>query len=244
MIFHQARGREITISNKERIEMDYPDKETYRKLYARYLSENGRNVNEMLGLAGSDFAGMRVLDLCGGAGEMARGACCRNAQYVLLVDGSKEMIGERDSDIHYSVEEVGFFLKDPWYKESGKRFDVVLCRQAVNYWMDKDMAKELSSIMNDGGVFVFNTFNSRPQMMRPLVKEYEFDGARFAEVSIFGGYCDEAVVHHVQCRQGMAPHVTMFKWISPEMFDSWLSPWFEVESFVLGKTTLYRCLKK
>lgn len=221
--------------------MRYPDRETYGKLYARYTAENGRSVNELLDLAGDDFTGMRVLDLCGGGGEMAKAAFARNAEYVLLQDGTEEMFGERDENIDYTVREVGFFLEDPWYKEDGHRFDVVLCRQAVNYWLDEEMAEELASIMEPGGTFVFNTFNKKPSL-RPKVKKYKFHGIEYVEMSWLD--CFDNMVHHVQCREGMAPHTTSFKWISPFQFQEWLQPYFEVERKTDGAATLYCCKKK
>lgn len=221
--------------------MNYPDIETYRKLYARYLSWHGRSVDQLLDLAGKDFTGMRVLDLCGGGGEMAEGARKRNAEYVLLVDGCEGMIGERDPGIDYAIQDVEDFLTEPFWKQEKQRFDVVLCRQAVNYWMTEEMAEELGSIIHPGGVFVFNTFNSRPSMI-PKVKEYKFEMRQYMEASWLDK--DGETVHHVQCCEGEPPHVTSFKWIPMMRLEDWLGAHFKVSREQDVTTHLFRCVRK
>lgn len=221
--------------------MKYPKLENYRKLYARYLSDNGRHVSQLLDLAADNFNGGRILDLCGGGGEIALAARDRGAGYVLIIDNCKKMVDYdilKSKVIEYGAYHVAEWLHDEWY--TWEPFDYVFCRQAVNYWLDEDAAEDLSKIMLTGGVFVFNTFNKKPSP-NPKVKQYVFEGVEFVEVSWLGA---DDMVHHVQCREGMRPHMTSFKWISPEQYMEWLSPWFEVATVIDGNTTLYRCKKK
>lgn len=217
--------------------MNYPDKATYRRLYARYLSENGRSVNELLDLAGPSLKGRKVVDLCGGAGELSIEAARRGAEEVVMVDNCPEMADWAELKRHGvfvfsdSVESV--------LESVTESVDVIFCRQAVNYWFDEYAAQDVANFLNHGGLFIFNTFNVKPEDM--LAKNYEFQGLQFIEISVMG--YDE-MVYHVQCREGMPPHVTSFKWIRPGQFEEWLSPYFRVDAMFDGKTTLYKCTKR
>lgn len=235
--------------------MNYPNKDRYQSLYARYVSGvAGRPVEEMLSLAG-DLRGKRVLDLCGGAGELAIAAKQAGASESLLVDQSESMFDETELNhrgVKCHVLEVEHWLRIP---KLLKPFDVVFCRQAVNYWLNATTAESLVCRGNDnigtGGKFIFNTFNTAPPKA-PTAKCYEllngvvspiddepYDGPVFVEVS----WLVDDVVHHVQCREGYAPHVTQFRWISPDEFREILSPWFDVDVQTHGRTDMYVCTR-
>lgn len=218
--------------------MDYPDRETYRKLYARYLTRRPAAV--LLDLAG-DLSGKRVVDLCGGAGELSVGAAERGAADVTWVDQCAQMcdtaaVLAAGVSVHHM--DVGLWLFIPKRKES--RADVIFCRQAVNYWLDGDGALSVAENLRPGGLFIFNTFNRKPAA-KPTVKEYELEGRKYVEVSWLG---PDNVVRHVQNCEGLEPHATRFDWISPKKFREWLGPFFEVEERRHGGTSLYRCQKK
>ena len=94
--------------------------------------------------------------------------------------------------------------------------------------------------MKVGGVFVFNTFNTRPSGT-PKVKQYHYQDISFTEISYVN---PDDKVYHVQIRQGYPPHIAEFKWISPEKFDEILSPYFKIERIIRNRTDYYRCVKK
>ena len=197
----------------------YPDHETYRALYKRYY--DGRDVAELLRLL-KPIDGMRVLDLCGGDGRLSLAALVEGASNVELVDASAAMIPPpilADRHIHVRVQKVHDALLGLRMRLDS--FDRIVCRQAVNYWLNTITAGLVSRVLKPSGVFVFNTFNQRP-LEKPYVSEYELDGYAFTEVSWLVG----DTVHHVQVRDGMAPHCTSFKWLSPDRLRTLLEPPF------------------
>ena len=124
--------------------------------------------------------------------------------------------------------------------------DVVFCRQAVNYWFMSELSKNLKCIIKPGGLFIFNTFNQQPDTT-PLVKEYDYDGHRFVEISWLvpnQGGSDIDMVHHVQIREEMLPHTTQFAWISREMFQERLHRYFDISIRTDGGTDIYVCTRK
>lgn len=216
--------------------MNYPDKETYRALYSRYVADQGRPISQLMDHAG-DLKGKLVVDLCGGAGEIAAESARRGALAVVLVDESSDMVDFnvlKKAEVSYHYGCVENFLNN-------HKLDVAFCRQAVTYWLTDESARDLAKMLNPGGVFVFNTFNNKPSE-KPTVKEYTLGSKqyKYVEVSLLIG----DVVHHVQCREGMEPHTTQFKWISPERFREMLAPYFEIEEKVDGATSIYVCYKK
>jgi len=220
----------------------YIHKDTYRKLYARYLPPHGRSETEMVDLAG-DFKGKVVLDLCGGAGAIALECVERHAKTVALLDGCVAMVDvatlERKG-VRVWVADVDEFLRIPapdrWL------FDVVFCRQAVNYWFDEETIEGLAAKIAPDGIFIFNTFNRKPPE-RPVVKQYSLsdgDGTHhFVEVH----WCVDGIVHHVQVCEGMEPHCTAFRWSSPERFREVLEPCFDLDVRTDGPTYIYVCRK-
>jgi len=198
----------------------------------------------MIDLAG-DLTDKRVLDLCGGAGEIALECVSRGASHVTLVDQCADMTDIeplKKAGVEVCVFEVEHYLFIP--KMESSLADVVFCRQAVNYWFDKETAGTLAKNVKPGGLFIFNTFNQRPSP-EPKVKEYELEDEKgiawkFVEVSWRIG----RTVHHVQIREDMEPHHTTFQWIWPEFFKGILAHYFDVEVKTDGGTDIYICRKK
>ena len=90
--------------------------------------------------------------------------------------------------------------------------------------------------------FIFNTFNTRPPT-KPMVKEYDYEGHHFVEVG--WRISKTKMVHHIQVRDGMEPHETSFKWITPSQFRRILeSERFRVMVRVDGRTSIYVCTRK
>lgn len=216
--------------------MSYPDHATYRALYAKYY--DGRDVGELLNLL-HPLAGMHILDICGGDGRMSLAALGGGARHAHLIDSTPEMIPETLFDhpgMSITVGDVAYTFA---FNRMTKKFDRAVCRQAVNYWLDTGTAQMIAQALKRNGILVFNTFNEEPSEV-PRVKEYEYDGHHFAEISWRTG----AVVKHVQVRDGMAPHCTEFWWLSPESIRTMLEPYFHVGESRHGKTSLYRCVRK
>jgi len=222
--------------------MDYPKSEAYDKLYARYLK---RPVSEMLDFV-RPIKGKVVWDLCAGAGRLSRECLRRGAKQVVAIDGAHDMLKplwdwmhaggkwtKRLTIVCDSMETI-FPLYEP-------EPDVVFCRQAVNYWFNRHTIGKLADFMSKGSKFIFNTFNTRPPL-QPLVKQYEYDGAKFTEVS--WRVSKTKMVHHVQIREGMEPHVTEFRWIPESEYIRILSPHFAIGKVTEGRTDIYICTRR
>lgn len=200
---------------------DYNDLsgEEYEALYARYLRDPGRLLVAS-GVALNKET--RLLDLCSGSGLLVREAIAAGVEpgNIAAVEQSLAMVrswwpkGPCQETVHVT-HYYGADVRAYWLHEmlgAGGLFDLITCRQAVNYWWSPEAASLVCRHLAPGGVFVFNTFNTEPdESIR--VREY-IDGAHFVEVSYRVG----DVVHHVQMREGMRPHVTSFRWISPVEF--------------------------
>lgn len=212
------------------------DSKTYEKLYAKYLK---RHPKEMIDLAGG-VKDKIVLDLCGGTGRLAYSCIEAGAKEVVLVDSSSKMA---DNINHSKIRVYNFNMQDFFDRACNNiNYDVVFCRQAVNYWIHKELFLEkLNCIMDVGSLFVFNTFNTKPSK-NIRTREYEYNGNEYLEAYWMDD--DDRHVHHVQCCSGMIPHITTFLWISPDEFYGLLSPYFKVEIIVEGRTTFYKCLKE
>jgi SAM-dependent methyltransferase len=230
--------------------MRYPDYKTYCTLYARYLDQI--KAKRLLELAGS-LKGKRVLDLCGGGGEITK-AASKKASLVAYVEQEIDMLSPElreladppatriwSGNIQFFISPVELFLgMPPGEFMEEELFDVALCSQAVNYWLNEATIKELAVLIKPKGLFVFNTF-AWPPPEKPLVKQYTIDGRDYVEVT----WRMDDIVHHVQVASGMAPHTTTFKWIAADSFRKILSPFFDVEFLHPTDRTLHiKCIRK
>lgn len=220
--------------------MKYPEGHLYEALYAKYIHK--RPVTDLLGRAG-DIDDKRVLDLCCGTGRLLKGCVARGAT-VTGVDSCLGMIGELtdwvsanspDSTI-YACTVESYLL---YCSAHRVKYDVVFCRQAVNYWLNLEKAELLARSVVPGGLFIFNTFSNKPSEI-PVVKEYEYRGHHFVEMS----WLVDGMVHHVQVRDGLPPHTTSFMWISPDSFFQILSPYFDLHVDTDDRTTVYVCTRR
>jgi len=217
----------------------YPEGHLYEALYAKYIHK--RPVTDLVDRAGN-IQGKRVLDICCGTGRLMKECISRGAAMVVGVDASADMTAslrewlKGNAPQHFlHVTDVGAFLS----RVSGAGtplYDVVFCRQAVNYWLSAEYAALLSRCISPGGKFIFNTFSREPGEV-PVVKEYEFQGAKFVEAS----WREANIVHHVQIRGGLPSHTTKFRWIPPSKFKEMLAPHFSTEVVSDGGTDIYIC---
>jgi ubiquinone/menaquinone biosynthesis C-methylase UbiE len=209
----------------------YPDYETYNKLYGRYLVKSlDRFFTKM------DPKGKHILDLCAGGGHLTQYALDHGAEYVRMVDKSFHMCNPtlhkhpRVTIATNSVEGVVHTFDD-------EPFDMVLCRQGINYWLKQTDPEKLAKLVKRDGMFVFNTFGNKPPE-EPKTREYYHGGIKYKEVS----FLFDNKVHHVQTATDMEPHFTVFDWISPDEYRARLSPYFmSMEEEVDGPSSMWYC---
>lgn len=210
----------------------------YEALYAQYHT---RGIEEILGLLGDSVRGGDFLDLCAGDGRLSRRLTEAGARSVTLVDSAPHIIPQEfwSDEEHYRVfvERVRTVLLQRAFDQP--LFDGVVCQQAINYWFEDRSAYLVARVLKPGGLFVFNTFNERPDS-KPRVSQYELHEHSFVEVSWLIG----DMVHHLQVRDGLSHHHTRFRWISPEGFQERLDPYFVIEEFHEGRTSRYRCRRR
>jgi SAM-dependent methyltransferase len=191
----------------------------YRLLYRTWFGR--RPLSDLLSHAG-DLTGKKVLDLCGGTGELSRAALEAGAAYVIYVDHAPNMIDGDLKEKYKNFSALKCTVAEGVKEIGAGAIDVALCRQGVNYWFDDASVGQLSLVLSRGGVFIFNTFHVEPDIS-PRTKEYAIDGIGYAEVS-WMRY--DGMVEHVQAREGMAPHCSTFQWIPPEQFTRVLKKHF------------------
>ena len=219
--------------------MKYPKHDIYKKLYAKYLDPE--SLKMLMNLAGEDMTGKRVVDVCGGTGICTEEALRRNAKRVMMVDGEADMV----PDSIFLKDKVTVLINDVKMAltilgRNEVRYDIAVCRQAINYWFNAETVDLLAELIKPDGVFIFNTFNTRPSET-PKIKQYHYKGVSFTEIS----YVDLTnMVHHVQIREDMAPHIARFQWLSPKSFDLYLGKYFDIEKTTRNRTDYYRCVKK
>lgn len=223
--------------------MKYPDIKTYETLYRRFL-QNDRS-NEMLDTAG-DLTGKVFLDICCGGGRLTQTAIDRKPKSCIMIDSALSMIPENFG--HDGVTDVIIMTVESAFKHMRQKnimVDVAICQQGVNYWLTESKAWNLSLLIPEGGVFVFNTFSKRPSEI-PKIRQYtcqnpyEVEKRHYTEVSWSVGID----IHHVQVCQGMEPHFTTFKWMDEEYVRTCLEKFFDVELIIDNKTSIYKCVKK
>lgn len=222
----------------------------YELLYAKYLDP----IKLFRFLHQVDYRDKRVLDLCCGTGVVGLEALWNWAAEVVFVDELLAMINHvckkipTRSKFQVSCSSVQTFLFSlpPDY---GK-FDIVLCRQAVNYWLDapillpsaalrhKNMAQAISEIIVPGGYFYFNTFAQKP-LSTPTVKQYDLLSRHYVEISWLAG----DMVYHVQIVDNEKPHFTEFRWIPKERFVELLEPFFDITIQETKRTLDFKCKK-
>lgn len=222
--------------------MKYPHYKIYEKLYQKYL--NRENLCNMMDLAGGDYTDKNFLDLCCGNGDATEEAMDRNAKFCLMIDQEVDMIPDERRwgvktrlRLYQDVSKALRYLDD--YLPN-KKFDIVFCRQAINYWLTPADVKNLTKRMSKNGIFIFNTFNTKPTN-KPMVKEYTIDDVCFTEISYL---VENDIIHHVQIREGFPPHLTQFKWMSKKYFKDCLDKYFEIEIIEKNKTDIYKCIKR
>ena len=232
--------------------------EKYKTLYAKYLGATSHSADQLLDEARFQ-EGETVFDLCAGVLlRVSRAAWARGAKTIVATDpifasrnpleddnlpweDSTEYLEhleftcyEDTHKIYLDPHEVQFSLRN--FQDAG--FDVVVCQQGINYWFEESEVEALVKTMKKGSRFVFNTFYKQPPTY-PDWKTYNIDGKIYGEAF----YMVDGMVHHLQMREGIAPHYTIFKWLPRESFHV-LHKYFLVSRITEGNTDIYCCTLK
>jgi ubiquinone/menaquinone biosynthesis C-methylase UbiE len=203
-------------------DFDYTDMygETYEALYARYLKNPSRLLEASAKVLDEHT---KLLDLCSGSGVVIREAVRRGVapENITAVDVSKSMASTFPPGVDKSFVSTMLWcaLVQDLPGDCGEAlaargpFDLITCRQAINYWWNVLPVEKVVRLLARDGRFAFNTFNTPPPEY-PTVKQYTYEGHEFTEVV----QRVENVVYHVQARRGLPLHLTTFRWISPGQF--------------------------
>ena len=211
--------------------MKYPKYTDYEKMYKRYFDKGVGYLIDKADLKRDD----KVLDICGGNGRLTR-ELLKRCNDVSYLDREADMIPEDLEKLGVRVynEDVETFVN-----HSQEKYNKVFCEQAINYWFLNINIEQFSNIFLPNGLFIFNTFSNMPTK-KPMIKQYTIDGINYFEIS----YLVDNKVEHIQIRDGYSPHFTEFDWISQEQYRELLSPYFDIELFDNGKSSLYKCKRK
>ena len=211
--------------------MKYPKYTDYEKMYKRYFDKGVGYLIDKADLKRDD----KVLDICGGNGRLTR-ELLKRCNDVSYLDREADMIPEDLEKLGVRVynEDVETFVN-----HSQEKYNKVFCEQAINYWFLNINIEQFSNIFLPNGLFIFNTFSNMPTK-KPMIKQYTIDGINYFEIS----YLVDNKVEHIQIREGYSPHFTEFDWISQEQYRELLSPYFDIELFDNGKSSLYKCKRK
>lgn len=196
----------------------------YDRLYARYLERPSRLLVAPDPAIALDKE-TRLLDLCAGSGAVVRAAIEMGVDphNIMAVDESSAMVLHMPAGVRFGIDDVDNVHMYRRLERSGP-FNLITCRQAVNYWWNVEIVEAIVGLLAPGGCFVFNTFNTKPADV-PQTKQYVHDGAQYAEIA----FCVGNEVHHVQAREGVPMHLTTFKWVDPYLFKGDLDTLVEFE---------------
>lgn len=226
--------------------MNYPDMQTYDILYARFLSPD--KTQNMLEKAG-DLTGKVFLDICCGAGRLTEAAMLAQTSRNIIIDSEAAMIAKKLKSSY--VQKYIMSVEDALDEMHRKKIDIVdiaMCQQGINYWLTRETVKKLWDVMTPGGQFIFNTFNKQPSKT-PDVRQYKKTdpetGIEREYVEVTWMVDDRwADVQHIQICEGLPPHYTEFKWMSPKYISDALNGYFMVKwCQKRDKTSLYQCFR-
>lgn len=216
------------------------DTDTYNKLYRRFISDSKTENLVKMG----HFKGKVVMDICAGNGRLSEKVMDLGAKNVIPIDINKNVLATGRGKpyqfmiwpLNMSVEQVAF--EGVWFAE--RIVSVMYCQQAVNYWFNQNTLKKLVERYGMHDLeFCFNTFNKKPSSA-PQSKSYEIDGVKYLETWYVVPENGTEMVYHLQCCEGMKPHLTKFRWIDEKEYRDALSMSFkEVHEIREGDTSIW-----
>ena len=132
--------------------MKYLYYQDYEKMYKKYINKD--NLINMMDLAGKDYSGKRFLDICCGNGHATIEALKRGASFCGLIDQEKDMVPPDLQDtttwhcyLPHSVSSGLVVIADNFFlSKDDKIFDIVFCRQGINYWLNFKMLVILQTL--------------------------------------------------------------------------------------------------
>lgn len=211
--------------------MKYPHYSIYENLYKRFFNKGVQYLINEADIQDYD----KILDICGGNGRLTRKlkSLCNDVSYL---DQEKDMIPEDLEGLGIEVYNTSI---ENFVNTTNKKFSKVFCEQAINYWLLNIDIEKFGSIFEKDGLFIFNTFSNKPPI-KPMTKQYEIENKNYLEIS----YLVNEKVYHIQVCEGLAPHFTIFDWISEETYLKLLSPYFDIKIKDNGKSAVYICKRK
>lgn len=220
-------------------EYDTLTADDYNNMYWRFLKWPAEELLDHAEMKDGDL----VVDLCCGANTyLSRAAIGRGASLIHAVDRSKQLKCASAEKIHIYCMSVKEYLKGCSCDCNKEFANIVACRQGINYFfndMDGTDWDNLTDIMKNDSVFVFNTFRQCPPKS-PVVREYYNGDKKYVEVY----WSLNNAVHHIQVAEGYAPHITTFDYISRDKFTETLSRYFRSVAIASrGNTDIYVCRK-
>lgn len=209
----------------------YPKHEVYEELYKRFFKRNERELIELADIKETDA----VLDVCGGNARLSK-ALLDYTKNVSYLDQEKDMTPKDLESLGITVYHSSI---EDFVEHHPRQYQYIFCQQAINYWLLNTDMEKFSKLLVKNGTFIFNTFRNKPSST-PMIKEYEIEKKHYLEIS----YLVNNKVYHIQVCEGYEPHFTIFDWISEEMYQELLSPYFEVKKIIDQKTLIYKCRRK
>lgn len=193
----------------------------YDALYAKWLDRPGELL-EQASYRPEEW----LLDLCGGTGIVSRQALSMGGQHVFLADIAPRCpepgVVQFETSAEKAFEKFGtWVIFSTAHERPVSLFDVVVCRQAINYLDLEQTAFSLSCMCKAGARFVFNTFHDAP---RYRFRCYDHEERFYAEASL--RVCDR--VMHLQHRFPFLFDFTVFRAYTEGQFRKALEPFFRL----------------
>lgn len=210
-----------------------PDHWNYDPRYARYLAYDPEALVDRAG----SLDGATVLDLACGPGRATLAALERGARRIMAVDFVHDTI-DRLAREHAEITVRGCDVVTA-LQNLPEFYDLVLCHQAINYWLLRCPTHLLVNRLKPGGRFVFNTINTAPPA-EPKSWDYVDDGRRFHETLYRVG----ETIYHVQSATGLAPHINFFDWIPRDTIRRLLGDQLDLVELVEGSTSIWICTRR
>jgi len=136
----------------------------------------------------------------------------------------------------------------------GEKIKNIFCPN-INYIFEDDLFFNLSILLEEDGMFVFNAITNKPNKDITFNK-YEFNKKKYMEIdylieeiSIEIEYGKEfnspkEYIQHIQICENMDPHITSYLYLSPETLKKELDKYFNFKIIKNENNDTYVCKKK